>query len=380
MALSFEFVLALAIIYGTTYAFGVIERYDIPVLVSEILAGIVFGSILGIVGPGMHGYEFIVGLASFGLLLIMFDAGLELDPKPIREDPQTVAVLGVLTFVLPFLAGVALGLAIGLTTFAAFLVGVTISTTSLGLVYPLLDDFDYLGSDTGQLILAVAVLNDILSVIMLAYGITLTSSDPWVGSAIVTGTVLFFFVAVPIFLVDRIRPYVPTDLRANPVKYGIFFAVLLAGLMELLGIHAILGGFFAGLLLAEVTHEGHEIERAMKPVINVVAPIFFFFVGMQFHVRGLSQNALELVVLVVALGIGAKVFGAVVGGVVTEIDRRTTLLLASAMPGRLSISVAAAEIGLTRGLISTPLYDAFIVLSTLSVFVASLSFRHFAND
>ena len=140
-------------------------------------------------------------MAAFGLLVIMFDAGLELGPALIWENPRTVGILGVSTFAIPFLAGGSLGLGIGLSIFASFLVGVTVSTTSLGLVYPLLEDFDYLDTDRGQLILSMAVLNDILSVVALAYGITLTSGDPLTGSAIVTVAIGFFFVVVP--KVDR---------------------------------------------------------------------------------------------------------------------------------------------------------------------------------
>src|SRR5699024_3135471 len=122
-----------------------------------------------------------------GLLMVMFDAGLELNPEIIRRNLRQIGTLAAFTFVLPFLAGVGLVIWLGLPTFAAFLVGVTVSTTSLGLVYPMLDDFDFLGSDTGQLILSVTVMNDLLSVAALAYGITLISSPrPYVGVGLVT--------------------------------------------------------------------------------------------------------------------------------------------------------------------------------------------------
>lgn len=378
MALNFEFVLILVVIYGTSYSLKFLERYDIPILAVEILAGVIFGSFLGIVGPETTGYDFLLSMAAFGLLVIMFDAGLELDPGLIRDNPRTVGLLGASTFVIPFLAGVGLGHVIGLSIFASFLIGVTVSTTSLGLVYPLLEDFEYLDADTGQLILSVAVLNDILSVVALAYGITLTSGNPVGGSAVVTVTSVFFFVVVPGVLVDELRGVVPDSVVTNPTKFAVFLAVLLALLMEVVGVHAILGGFFAGLFIAEITQEGYEVERAMKPIVDLAAPVFFFFVGMQFQVRGLGSGDLLLVGAIVVLGIGTKVAGSVVGGSLAGLDRRTTLLLATAMPGRLAISVAAAEIGLGRGIISPPIYNSFLVLSTVSVFVASIAFRYLA--
>lgn len=382
MALSFEFVLILVIVYGTSYSLKFLEQYDIPILAVEILAGVVFGSILGIIGPETGGYEFLLSMAAFGLLVIMFDAGLELDPALIRDNPRAVGLLGVSTFAIPFLAGVGLGLGFGLSFFASFLVGVTVSTTSLGLVYPLLEDFDYLGTEQGQLILSVAVLNDILSVVALAYGIALTSGDPFTGSALVTLALVFFFIVVPRYLVKYLEAVVPASINTNPTKFAVFFAVLLALVMEFIGVHAILGGFFAGLFIAEITHEGYEIEQAMKPVVNLAAPVFFFFVGMQFQIQGFGTAHLLLVAAVVTLGIGAKVVGSVIGGKITGTDHQTVLLLAAAMPGRLAISVAAAEIGRGRGIISPTLYGSFLILSTLSVFVTSIAFRYLAlnND
>mgnify|MGYP000067792388 FL=1 len=379
MALTFHFVLVLTIVYGTSYALKFLEGYGLPILAVEILAGILFGSFLGVVGPETPGYEFLLSLAAFGLLVIMFDAGLELDPSVIRENPTRAGALGVVTFGLPLLAGVGLGLAIDLSLFASFLVGVTASTTSLGLVYPLLDEFGYAGTDRGQLILSVAVLNDILSVVALAYAISLTSAHPATGTGVVTVVAGVFLVVVPRYFVEPLSRLVPESITTNPTKFAVFLAVLLALLMEFAGLHAILGGFFAGLLIAELTHDGYEIERAMRPVVDLAAPVFFFFVGMQFEVQGFDAADLWLIGAVVLIGIGAKVVASLLGGWLVSLDRRTTFLLAAVMPGRLAISVAAAEIGLGRGLITQTLYDSFVVLSTLSVFVVAFTFRYVAR-
>ncbi|MFB6186717.1 MAG: cation:proton antiporter, partial [Halobacteriaceae archaeon] len=253
MPLEFQFIFVLVIVYGTSYSLKFLEQYDIPILVVEILAGVIFGSFFGIIGPETQGYEFLLSMAALGLLLIMFEAGLELDPALIQDNPKTVGILGFATFGIPFISGLGLGLLLNLSIFASFLIGVTVSTTSLGLVYPLLEDFGYINTERGQLILSVAVFNDIISVIALAYGITLTSSNPILGLIIVTITILFFFLVVPNFLVEYLEEIVPDTIVTNPTKFGVFLAVGLAFLMEYVGIHAILGGFFAGLLIAEVT-------------------------------------------------------------------------------------------------------------------------------
>lgn len=380
MALSYHFVFALTVVYGTTLAFKRLREYDVPLLAVEILAGIVFGSVLGLIGPSTPGYEVFLTLAAFGLMMVMFDAGLELDPDVIKADPKRILTLGSLTFFLPFVVGGGFALGLGLSPTAAYLTGVTISTTSLGLVYPLLEDFALIDTDRGQVILSVAVLNDIFSVAALAYGVTyITSPRPVFGVGLITVILLVFFVALPFYLDDYLGGLVTDDVADNPVKVGVFGIVGLAFLMEQVGIHAILGAFFAGLLIATITHEGHRIERAMQPVTELTAPVFFFYVGLNFSFAAFTEAGLPLLVAIVGIGLGMKVVGAAVGGALTGIDRTTTTLLAAAMPGRLSISVAAAEVGRTRGIISPSLYDAFLILSVLSVLLSIVAFRQFVT-
>lgn len=379
MALEFHFVLALALVYGTSFVFAWLRRYDIPILAVEILAGIVFGATLGLVNDGTAGYDFFVSLAAFGLLMIMFDAGLELDPEIIRRDPVRVTALAVSTFLLPFAAGFGLGQFLDLSLFASFLTGVTVSTTSLGLIYPLLEDFDLLDTDRGQVILAVAVMNDILSVAVLAYGLTLATSDtPIVGVGVVTAALAFFFLVLPFALSPHIANTLRDGVFENPAKAGVFLMVALAFFLEHLGIHAILGAFFAGLLVAIVTRDGHDVEESMQPVTDLTAPVFFFYVGTNIHLDSIAAAPL-LLGGVLVVGLGTKALGALIGGLAAGIENRTTFLLAAAMPGRLSISVAAAEIGRSKGIISPALYQAFVLLSVVSVFASVLAFRYLVD-
>ena len=381
MALEFHFVLVLLLVYGTSYLFKFLERYDIPILLVEIIAGIVFGSVFGVVSENIAGWEFFTTLAAFGLLVIMFEAGLELDPEPVLERPKIVSLMAVMTFLLPFLAGFGFGQFLGLSFFASFLIGVTLSTTSLGLVYPLLDDFGYLDTERGQLILAVTVLCDILSVVALAYGITLTSDNARMGTIIVTIALIFFFVIVPVFLVDYIGKVIPDSVKTNPVKFSMFFALALAWAFEHIGVHAILGAFFAGLIIAQSTEDrsGFDIEKNMKPVADLVTPVFFFYVGMQAAIPEVTPFNMLMLGGVLAIGVGSKIFGAVAGGIALGLDGRTTKLLASVMPGQLAMSVAAAAIGLNRGIIEPNLYNSLIVLAASSVFVSSMMFRYFSD-
>ncbi|MCJ7429466.1 MAG: cation:proton antiporter [Candidatus Nanohaloarchaeota archaeon QJJ-5] len=380
MVLSFEFVLALTIVYGTNYMLIHLEKYGVPVLGIEILAGMIFGSFFGVLSPATPGYNLIISLAALGLMLIMFDAGLELDPSLLRDHAKVVSELGLMTFLVPFVAGVAFGIWLNLSIFAAVLIGITVSTTSLGLVHPLLEEFDLIEKEMGQIILSVTVLNDILSVVALAYALALTSGQIFQSVASVTLALVFFLYIAPVHLSKWLSSLFQDTIFHHTVRFCMLTMVLFALIMEQVGIHAVLGSFFAGLLIAEISHKGHDINQSMRPVTNLAAPVFFFFVGMQLPVSEFPMDHLGLIGGVLAIGIGAKVIGAYIGSHWAGVRHDTEHLLVAAMPGRLSISVAAAEIGLRQGLIQQPLYYAFIILSIISVFLSAIMFRIYAPE
>ena len=178
---------------------------------------------------------------------------------------------------------------------------------------------------------------------------------------------------------DTLQKYLADSLKDHTVRFSMMALVGIAWVMEHVGVHAVLGSFFAGLLVSQMSHDDHDVNDAMRPVTNLAAPIFFFFVGYQIPVTNFPVESLGLIGGVIAIGFGAKFVGAYLGSVLAGVEDKAEYMLIGAMPGRLSISVAAAEIGLREGIIQEPLYYSFIILSILSVFVSVALFRYVAS-
>ncbi|EGQ43048.1 MAG: Kef-type K+ transport family [Candidatus Nanosalina sp. J07AB43] len=379
MALTFEFLAALALVYATNYFLIPSEKYGVPVLGAEIVSGIVFGAVTGALTPSTPGFELITSFAAIGLMLIMFEAGLELKPKSIKKHAGEVAEIGLATFFVPLLVGIGFGLLLDLGIFASVLIGITVSTTSLGLIHPLLEEYELLETEDGQIVLSVTVLNDVLSVLALAYAVAFTGSDLLISIASVTAAVIFFLYIAPFKLSNTLQKYLADTLRDHTVRFSMMALVGIAWIMEHIGVHAVLGSFFAGLLVSQMSHDDQDVNDSMRPVTNLAAPIFFFFVGYQIPVTNFPVGSLGLIGGVIAIGFGAKFVGAYLGSVLAGVEEKAEYMLIGAMPGRLSISVAAAEIGLREGIIQEPLYYSFIILSILSVFVSVALFRYVAS-
>ena len=379
MALTFEFLAALALVYATNYFLIPSEKYGVPVLGAEIVSGIVFGAFTGALTPSTPGFELITSFAAIGLMLIMFEAGLELKPKSIKNHAGEVAGIGLATFFVPLLVGIGFGLLLDLSVFASVLIGITVSTTSLGLIHPLLEEYELLGTEDGQIVLSVTVLNDVMSVLALAYAIAFTGTNLLISVLGVTLAVIFFLYVAPFKLSDILQKYLADSLKDHTVRFSMMALVGIAWVMEHVGVHAVLGSFFAGLLVSQMSHDDHNVNSSMRPVTNLAAPIFFFFVGYQIPVNNFPVESLGLIGGVIAIGFGAKFVGAYLGSVLAGVKDKAEYMLIGAMPGRLSISVAAAEIGLREGIIEEPLYYSFIILSILSVFVSVALFRYIAS-
>ena len=379
MALTFEFLAALALVYATNYFVIPSEKYGVPVLGAEIVSGIVFGAFTGALTPSTPGFELITSFAAIGLMLIMFEAGLELRPKSIKNHAGEVAGIGLATFFVPLLVGIGFGLLLDLSLFASVLIGITVSTTSLGLIHPLLEEYELLGTEDGQIVLSVTVLNDVMFVLALAYAIAFTGSNLLVSIISVSLAVIFSLYVAPFKLSDILQKYLADSLKDHTVRFSMMALVGIAWVMEHVGVHAVLGSFFAGLLVSQMSHDDHNVYSAMRPVTNLAAPIFFFFVGYQIPVNNFPVESLGLIGGVIAIGFGAKFVGAYLGSVLAGVKDKAEYMLIGAMPGRLSISVAAAEIGLREGIIEEPLYYSIIILSILSVFVSVALFRYIAS-
>ena len=110
MALTFEFLAALALVYATNYFLIPSEKYGVPVLGAEIVSGIVFGAVTGALTTSTPGFELITSFAAIGFMLLIFEAWLELKPKSIKKHAGQVADIALSTVVVPSPVGIGFGL------------------------------------------------------------------------------------------------------------------------------------------------------------------------------------------------------------------------------------------------------------------------------
>lgn len=355
---------------------GIRPVIRVPIVVFELVLGIICGpAVLGWIQPT----EMLERLADFGLALLFFIAGSEIDYRAISGKPLVRASFG-------WLISVALGVAIGFLVAPAegmIVVGIALSSTALGTLMPILRDARELDSPFGKAVTLIGAVGEFLPLI--AISIFLSTRTTTVATivlltfVVLAGVVVILARRVPH---GRLHAFVSATLHTSD-QFGIRFVLLLiaslVGLSVMLDLDMLLGAFVAGavwrIIMARAPEkDAHEIESKIEAIaFGFLVPIFFIYTGVTFDLQALlaSPTALTLVpIFLIALLVlrgGTAQLSAPPGS--TGRDRTALGLLAAT---GLPIIVAVTSIGVDEELLDSATAAALVGAGMLSVLLFPL--------
>src|SRR5919199_5364330 len=367
--------IAAAIAFLVPLGLGLVPSVRIPSVVLEIAAGILIGpAIFGLVEVDLP----LQVLALLGLAFLLCLAGLEIDLDHLRGARLRSAAAGFVVS-LAVALGIGLGLYAGGLIEAPLLVAIILSSTSLGIVIPVLADAGQSNTALGQLIIAGSSIADFGAIILLSLFFSGDASS--VGSTLLLiGGFVVLVIATGLALAEvehsrRLSSALRRlqDSSAQIRVRGAF--LLLIGLVviaQLFGLEVILGAFFAGAVLRlldrdeMMTHTGlHSKLQAVG--FGVFIPFFFVTSGMQLDVGALLSGGAALALVPVFLlslllvrGLPAALYRPMVG---SRGSLAAALLQATSLP----FIVAATGIGMELGILSPAIGTAMVVAGLLSV-------------
>jgi Kef-type K+ transport system membrane component KefB len=363
-----------AVGFAAPLVLGLFPRLRLPSVVLEIVVGI-------IVGPAVLGWvevdDPVAVLSIVGLAFLLFLAGLEIEFEKLRGRVLKIASLG---FAVSFGIAVAVALVLagaGVLDHPLF-VAIVLSSTSLGIVVPVLKDAKQVGSTFGQLVIAAATIADFATVILLSLFFSRESSSTATKILLLGGLfVVALLVALAIAGVEhsrRIREALQRlqDTTAQIRVRGAF--VLLIGLVALatqLGLEVILGAFIAGAILTLIdrdqmmTHP--DFRRKLEATgFGIFIPVFFVTSGVRYDLDALG-SASTLVHVPIFLGALFLVRGLPALLYRPLVKSRLTMVSALLQATSLPFIVAATAIGTSIGVISSANAAALIAAGLLSV-------------
>ncbi|MDB9445951.1 cation:proton antiporter [Anabaena sp. CS-542/02] len=403
--------LSLVVIYVASKIGGELSRViDLPPVLGELLGGVLVGAsalhlvvftesgaaaadsaiisvlqLINNISPEavteiFHSQSEIISvLAELGVIILLFEIGLESDLKELTKVGYQATVVACVGVAVPFAAGTAgLLFLFHAPLIPAIFAGAALTATSIGITSKVLSELGQLKSREGQIIVGAAVIDDILGIIVLAVVASLAKT----GEVDILN-VIYLIVSATVFLVGSIllgkyfnQSFVAIanklQTRGNLIIPALIFAFLMAFLANAIHLEAILGAFAAGLVLDE-TDKRKELDEQVKPIADILVPVFFVAVGAKVDlgvlnplVPGNREGLIIATFLIVVAIIGKVVTGWSVFGQ-AKINR---LAVGVGMIPRGEVGLVFAGIGAASGTLDKPLQAAIIIMVILTTFLA----------
>lgn len=332
--------------------------------------------------------EVLAVLAELGVIILLFEIGLELNIKDLLAVKPQALIVAVVGVVAPLMAGTAgLTVVFGVTPIPAIFAGAALSATSLGITSRVLAKLpraggaggSQLASREGQIILGAAVIDNVLGIIVLAVVASLAKTgtvDALTIVYLILSASLFLLIAILLGSVlskTLIALSKHLKTRGELVIPAITFAFILAYGATAVHLEAILGAFAAGLLLEE-SNERLKLQAQVRPIADMLVPIFFVMVGAKTNLGVLNPTipsnrpGLVIATFLISVAIlGKVVTGFTVFGQGSDINR---LAIGIGMLPRGEMGLVFASVGTASGALNSALEAGIVVMVILTTFLA----------
>lgn len=343
------------------------ERIKQPAVIGEILAGILLGPyIFGLIDPSqVETFKVYKVLAEIGVIILLFTIGLQTKVDEMMKVGVTSLVVATLGVILPFFFGYLYTLTAEHNTVEAMFIGAAMVATSVGITARVLADLGVLESRVARVILAAAVIDDVLGLLVLA---VVAGVGKGAISYVTIGLVTLEAVGFILFLIiigKRVVPLVAPKLdyfksRNAPFVLAVLFCLGLSAVASFIHLAAIVGAFMAGMVLAEFNIE-FRLSLKFESLYDFLVPFFFVVMGTQVDLSVFGKiNLIQAALILTIFAILGKLIGCGLGGL--TLGLKEAALVGVGMVPRGEVGMIVASIGLGMGAISSDLYSIVIFM------------------
>ena len=372
-----QFLLELFAIFVSAKVAGeMFERLRLPSVLGEILAGIALGPYaLNWIQPS----DAIYSVAGLGAVFVLFSAGLETSPGDLIRVGGKAIQVAVAGIVLPFVLGFAYMKLHGEASGEAIFVGAAMVATSVGITARVLGDLKVLSTRTAKIILGAAVFDDILGMLLLAVvsGIAVHGGPQWLRLGILTAEAVGFALFM-LFVAPRIVRSVESRVgqlssHNGSLVVALAICLFLSWLAAQIGIAAIVGAFFAGLIFADFAPQWDLLPR-VTGITEFLAPFFFFAIGTRLNAKIFTGNILIAAITVSLLAIISKVVGC--GLPLLGEGWTIALRVGVGMTPRGEVALIVALVGLQTQIVLQSTYAIVVFMTAVTTLIAPPLLRY----
>jgi len=382
----------LLILLVTARIFGeIFERFKQPSMIGEIIAGVILGpSIFDLI----HRTEDIKVISELGVFLLVIIAGLEINIDDILKSLKGKnIIISLMAFFLPIIGGIAVGSVFEQDLMTTVFIGLCVAITALPVSIRILMDLGKLNSEVGQKIISIAIFDDVLALSILGVLLNIKDTDMSVVSVVQAASIsllkLIIFITLlsaAYFLIRKALKkgnYIQESLdkfvsliKGKEPLFALFFAfvLLFSTVTENLGLHFIVGAFFAAMLIsASLIGKANmkAIETTTRTMaMGFLAPIFFAGIGLEFNISSISN--IGLLLAVIGVSYLSKIAGGYFGGTIAGLSKSVSLTLGVGLNARGIMELVIANIAYRNGLISTEIFSILVIMGVLTTVTTPL--------
>ncbi|HVP81421.1 MAG TPA: cation:proton antiporter [Nitrososphaeraceae archaeon] len=379
-------IISLALLLFTAKIFAeIFHRVKLPIVLGELLAGIVIGpyALGGL--PLFNGEPLVIldetikNIGELAAIVILFVAGLEITPREFLRGGASSFTIGALGVIIPFFVGYYVFSLYGLEALQTLLIATALTATSIAISIQVLSSIGKMQTKEARLILGAAIVDDILAIAVLSVVLTMvqtgnTTPDIMEITFLIL-KILGLFVALlvgSILIVPRIlhrEKLWKSQGSIEGITTAIFFGG--AGIAALVGLSPIVGAFAIGMAVAS-TRLIKQVEEYVHKLQIIFAPLFFAIIGAQVDLRGINLEVLLIAGILVFIAIVTKLLGCGLPSLIFLKDKSKSMRVGIGMISRGEVGLIVAGIGATSGVLSRDVYTAIIVMVAVTTIITPI--------
>lgn len=358
-------------VFGTAKLLAeLFERFKQPGIVGEILAGVLIGpSVLGWVTPN----QVLTTLADLGVMFLLFRVGLEVRPHELMKVGRTALLVALLGVIVPFVLGWGVMYLWGEPRIEAIFVAAALVATSVGITAQILAARGVLDQRASRVILAAAVIDDVLGFMVLAVVSAVAREHVRIPELILSAVLAAGFTAIiarwGTRTIMHVFPRVQRNLQAGEVQFNLAIVTMfgLALIAAHAGVAAIIGAFLAGMALSEsLERRAHTLSLGVSELLT---PFFLVGIGLHFDLGAFANpGALALALTITLVAVISKLAGCGLGAL--QMGAADALRVGTGMVPRGEVGMVVAQIGLRMNVISPRIYGAVVCVAVLTTLIA----------
>ena len=356
------------------------NRCSLPAVIGELLAGIVIGpAMLNWVQPS----GLIKSFSDIGVVLLMFLAGLESDLAILKKLWKPSFLVATFGMIVPIVIAYLTGIAFKFSQTESLFLGITFAATSVSISVAVLQEMKKLETKEGMTILGAAVVDDLLSVILLSVVSSVTgthtdSANANLGLGLTLLLQLVYLVvllAASIWLFPRILKLSERFLLPAAKPLVTIIIVLLAAFgAEKVGLSNVIGAFFVGLAFSRLPDK-QKLQKSFTDIgYSLFIPIFFTSIGLEMSITGIFKDGLLFIALFVGSVI-SKLVGASVGAKMAGFSSSSAYQVGTGMISRGEMALVVAQIGLSNHLLAPAAYSTVVGVIVLTTLIAPIMLK-----